>query len=413
MPPRRRRQLTPSPAVSQPAPPTSPGSSSDAANTDSFPAPPAAKRRTVADNAKDINDMKGQLVSMTSLLRTISEKMSSNQTPVEALPSQQVSQPPLSTPHVPDTDHDTYDYPLPLPISHPTRPTRSRHASINPPSHPYSSQQWLRTTRRQDEMTTPTEPLASTSARNHYREMGGQLNGLNDHEDLQARVAHLVTSSLAPLGNPQGKRLFPHFYVKRGAKRTNTSLGELSLPEFNFGFLSLMNASDVFDHDKPFMLKHLYCLNEDAMVYEWSGVRGWSEEVCARIAGGTLTWDDDYKIDLLRLKLSQQRRVAAYRDSGSADHRDRAPNSQLIDMPMEVRAAKPGPPCRAFNAGNCPSSDHHTYMGYRRLHVCSHCILQKCTLLPHSKEKCKSKLYAPTEKPDRAPKSKDGPGFGK
>ena len=133
----------------------------------------------------------------------------------------------------------------------------------------------------------------------------------------------------------------------------NTSLGELSLPEYNFGLISLTNSSDVFDHDKPFILKHLYSINEDAMVYEWS------------------------------LKLSQQCEATGQRDTTAADFCDRSPNSQHIDMPLQVRAAKPGPPCRAFNAGNCPSKDHHVYMGYRRLHVCSHCILQKCTLLPH------------------------------
>ena len=282
------------------------------------------------------------------------------------------AQPPLSTPRVPDTDPDTYADPLPPPVSHATRPIRARHASTNPTSHPYSSQNWLRTTRRQDEIAPPAEPLASTSARSQYREMGAQLNIMDDQDDLHARVAHLLTSSLAPLGNPQGKRLFPHYYVKRGAKKTNTSLGELSLPEYNFGLISLTNSSDVFDHDKPFILKHLYSINEDAMVYEWSGFRGWSEEVCARVAGGTL-----------RLKLSQQCEATGQRDTTAADFCDRSPNSQHIDMPPEVRAAKPGPSCRAFNAGNCPSKDHHVYMGYRRLHVCSHCILQKCTLLPH------------------------------
>ena len=90
-----------------------------------------------------------------------------------------------------------------------------------------------------------------------------------------------------------------------------TTLADLSIPEYNFGFMSLINSAETYDHDKPFMYKHLARVNQDASVYEWDGVRAWSEEVCALIAEGKLTWDVEYRTDLLRLKLSQQRRLTS------------------------------------------------------------------------------------------------------
>ena len=174
------------------------------------------------------------------------------------------------------------------------------------------------------ELTTTPQPNLYTA-----------LTDLDDQDDIQARVAQLVTTSLAPLGKPHGKRLFAHYYVRRGAKRTRTSLGELSIPEYTYGFMCLINSPETFAHDKPFMLKHLSNLNEDATTYEWPGVKNWSEEVCALIAQGDLTWDDDYKIDFMRLKFSQLVRLplanAPHFDQQREYHRD------ALDMSSHVR----------------------------------------------------------------------------
>ena len=175
--------------------------------------------------------------------------------------------------------------------------------------------------------------------------------------------------------------------------------------------MCLIDSPESFDHDKPAMFRHLANLNEDASLYEWQGVRFWSEEVCARIADGKWSWDDDYRIDLLRIKYSQQKllNTTSREYSQSEPSRKRSFDSKL-DMNPEVRAAKPGPPCRPYNAGSCPFTDHHTQNGYRRLHICSHCIAQKCLPLPHSNDKCKSKVFTVGGK---NPRPKDEPGFGK
>ena len=136
------------------------------------------------------------------------------------------------------------------------------------------------------------------------------------------------------------------------------------------------------------------------------------EEVCARIAEVKLTWDNEYTIDLLRLKFSQQNRLSSVsRDlpDTTEQFRDKGIDFQT-EVPQEVRAAKPGPPCCAFNSGTCPFNQHHVYNGYRRLHIYSHCIAQKCLALPHSNDKCKSKVFTAVPK---GPKPKEELGFGK
>ena len=257
----------------------------------------------------------------------------------------------------------------------------------------------------------PVDPLGSLSSRHHYRDQGNHPYELDDSDDIPTRMAHLLTNHLAPLGSTQGKKQLAHTFVRRGSKRTKTSLVDLTIPEYNFGFMSLIDNPDTFDHDKPHMFRHLANINEDASQYDWSGVRFWSEEVCALVAEGKLSWDDDYRIDLLRIKFSQQNRLTtAHRDSTQPDqYRDRGIDFQT-EAPSDVRAAKPGPPCRAFNIGTCPSASHHVQNGYRRLHICSHCIAQKCLPLPHSNEKCKSKAFSANPKPLRP---KEDPGFGK
>ena len=400
MPPRRRRQPP------QPSSPVDVTLSPDDMPGPSSPLAPTrpAKRRTIADNAKEISDMRGQITSMSELLHSISDRLTT-----EPLQTAGVHvAPPTASQHEPGLPVAADR--LPPQPQHPARQLyKARHHSTGQFAQPLPSQPWLaqQQTHRQDQVR-PVDPLGSLQARHHYRESAAPYYDSDDNEDIQTRVAHLLTSHLAPLGSAQGKKNFAHFYVRRGSKRAKTTLGELSIPEYNFGFMSMIEGPDTFDHDKPYMFKHLANLNEDASHYEWPGVRFWSEEVCALAAEGKLSWDDEIRIDLLRLKFSQQNRLS--QTSREAPHSDPKGIDFHTELSSEVRAAKPGPPCRPFNTGNCSFSHHHVQNGYRRLHVCSHCVSQKCLLLPHSNDKCKSKVFTATP---RTLKPKEDPGFGR
>ena len=409
MPPRRRRQPL-QPTTDVPADRPSPPPSTQMSAPVSTPVTrQPAKRRMIADNAKEISEMKGQLNIMSELLHTISDRMTSDVAPttpaVHAMPARETDPSLLSQPFPQQRLPDRMTGPPPTPAY---QPYKARHLSTGQfPTTSAPTNTWMNQARRQDQV----DPLSSQSERHQFREPPTPVYDSDDNDDLQTRVAHLLTSHLAPIGSTQGKKQFAHFYVRRGTKRVRTSLGELTIPEYNFGFMSLIDSQDTFDHDKPHMFRHLANINEDASHYEWSGVRFWSEEVCARIAGGKLSWDDEYRIDLLRLKFSQQSRLSTMsKDTHhNEQYRDKGIDVQT-ELPPEVRAAKPGPPCRAFNSGTCSYSHHHVYSGYGRLHICSHCVARKCLLLPHSNDKCKSKVFTSSAKPN---KPKEELGFGK
>ena len=346
--------------------------------------PPPPKRRTVADNAKAIESIESKLSGLTSILQTISER----------LPSKDSEPAPRDLPqheHVFNTDSSSIYSKSPvrwngLPTATPAcPPSRPRHPSGSA-SHPYRLQN------------------DTLGASRHARRLPATLHDIEEDASIQDKVAHYLTATLAPMQAP-GKKPFPHSFVTRGPKRLKTTLADLSLPEFNLGFMRLLNSRDVDPVDRPHMLKHLEAVNEDATRYEWRGVRAWSEEVCARVADpdSDFVWSDYYQIDLLRLKLSQVNGGSAVvPDSG----RDTFSFDSLPDITAEVRAARPAPPCRHFNAGACTNKSHHVVNGFRYLHICSHCILNKCAYLPHPERDCRSKDYRK--------KSKDQePGFGK
>lgn len=95
------------------------------------------------------------------------------------------------------------------------------------------------------------------------------------------------------------------------------------------------------------------------MQYCWEDVRAWSEVVCSPVSKGRLTWQDEAKVQNLRLRLSQVVRQPAVNE----------PSSDIYDMDPEVAMAKPGPPCRQYNFSACSFPADHTGNGFRQLHL--------------------------------------------
>ena len=373
---RAARQQTPDHEEgSQPAPTTPPQ-----------PLPTQSKRRTIADNYRAIESIESQLAGVTRLLSNISERLPNNPTDPQTVHNHTPCEPTANfessfnfssspTRHHDQTPHQAYP-----------GPHRARHATQ--PTHPY----------RASSLRDPLGPGP------HARHLPANLQAFEDDAGLQQRVAHYLTASLAPL-HGHGKKVFPHSYVTRGIKRTKTTLGELSLPEYNMGYMRLMNSKEVDSADRSHMYKHLEAVNEDAVLYDWADVRAWSEECCARVADpdSDLVWSDYYSIDLLRLKLSQANRASRQHQEMP---RDSCTFEGLSDVTTEVKAARPAPPCRHFNAGACTSRSHHVVNGFRYLHICAYCITNKCSFLPHSEKDCRSKDF---KKKPREPEL----GFGK
>ena len=360
------------------------------------------RKRTVAENSKAIGSIETQLSSMSNILSQVVERLDT------AIPSA-----PVVSDHV---DSLTEDLPPHSSRMRPT-PTRYRHRSdAEHFSHPYNSRQRhnsvYSSTSNRHHLQLPRgvggrareqhlDPLSSNSDQPPRRHLPTTIQNLDDSADLQERVAHLVSAQLAP-PHLNGKKLYAHSYVRRGIKKSRTNLGELTLAEYNLGFIRLIHSREVDPADRPYMFQHLQHINEDATVYEFSDVRAWSEEVCGLVAEGDLTWDEHYTIDLLRLKMSQRNHKGAA--SADAVHKpsDGSIGDLLADFPADIRAARPAPPCRQFNVGNCTHKTHHTVNGYRTLHICSSCIYFKCLYFPHPEKDCKSKEYRKRNQPKEA-----------
>ena len=107
------------------------------------------------------------------------------------------------------------------------------------------------------------DPLGAASARSDRLELPTSLHEFEGASELHDRVAHLVSHTLAPLTSYTGKKLFAYSYVKRGFKKASTTLGDLSLAEYNF--VKLINSSVTSPADRPYMFQHLGNINEDAI----------------------------------------------------------------------------------------------------------------------------------------------------
>lgn len=77
-----------------------------------------------------------------------------------------------------------------------------------------------------------------------------------------------------------------HSHIVRGRKKSRTGLGELSLPEYNYGLLQVaqLNEGEI----RTSIMGHLEEINEEAISYDWEDVRNWTEEICSRIFEGRL-----------------------------------------------------------------------------------------------------------------------------
>ena len=220
------------------------------------------------------------------------------------------------------------------------------------------------------------------------------ITDLETDPALTRRVAVALQTVANPYAQDTGKpALFPHQVVTRGAKQNKTSMGELSLPEYIWGYIQMIKAQEPSDPQIQFMNIHLERVIEDAKTYEWSAVRRWSEEICARIALRKLSWGDMYEIDRLQGRMSHNGPTI-----GSSSQSSTAREGSVYELSDELRRAKPAPPCKAFQQGNCTSLTDHVQNGYRHIHVCSYCLSAKCAFMPHASRDCKSKAFGAQKK---------------
>ena len=182
------------------------------------------------------------------------------------------------------------------------------------------------------------------------------LQDLEADSHLTRRVAEALHAVATPFAGQGKNAQFPHLLVTRGPKRQKTNLGELSLPEYIWGFIQMIKSKEQGNPDVRFMMNHLENITEDARRYEWKGIRAWSEEILSQISQGNMRWSDSYRIDRLQSEMSRDRSNSAAQTASAGTGRK---GGYTYDMSEEVKAAKPGPPCRFYQTDSCSSNTHH------------------------------------------------------
>ena len=216
------------------------------------------------------------------------------------------------------------------------------------------------------------------------------LQDLDDDDTITKRVAHALHLVANPFATSTGKRSqLAHHFVTKGQKMQRAGLGETTMGEYFWGFIQLIKSKDPNDPDLPFMNQHLEKIAEDAKTLCWEGIRAWSEDVCVKIAKKRLNWSDTYNIDRLQTNFAHQYQLRANQPAGEKFQRE----DRVYEIPDSVKYGKPAPPCKEYQQGKCSFSSCHVSGGYRCLHICNYCLSNKCSLMPHPLNQCKTKRF--------------------
>ena len=314
---------------------------------------PAKKRPTVADNAKSIQSMQADISTMSGMLSQLTQRLCA-ETPEAPQTTHVAPAPSPATAAAADPEAYTRgrartaahagDTCRPVSVPSPPKQTsRDRHTSAGPHwrdpcAPPGQANNFFRSVPPRRRPFSEMDPLIRRPGYRPHRDFPTSLRDLEDDADLQTKMASFISASLVPMAQSTGKKVFAHSFIARGTKRSRTTLGDLSIPEYTTGFIRMINHPSTPQHVKP----HLEWVNEDAINYEWADVRAWSEEVCALVAEGDLTWDDKYHLDLMRIKLSQDQRKHPSQAGGVRDLQDRdTGNAVTHPLTSDLKAAKP------------------------------------------------------------------------
>ena len=267
--------------------------------------------------------------------------------------------------------------------------TRTRHVTTGHLPHQAPAGAWAGPTDRGLPQHAATTTYMSAAEYQHPWDQPTTLQDLENDVGLTRRVAHALQAVATPFTavNAGKHAQFPHQVVDRGSKKQKTVLGELTLPEYLWGFIQLIKAKNQGDESVPYMYAHLEKVTEDTKSYDWENVRTWSEEILTRISKGWLAWSNTYEIDRLQSQFSHK----PSQNTAKPDVSQRGESNYR--MSDSVRKAKPGPPCKSYQFGTCSHAADHVNNGYRQLHVCAYCLNNKCELHPHSQSECKTKKF--------------------
>ena len=195
----------------------------------------------------------------------------------------------------------------------------------------------------------------------HYRKQRGKKSG------LQRTVEDQVVNEID----------WPHLYIYRGQDRKPTHYGELTLAEFVFGFLSMVdNPRNEFD--RPLMLSILKDMMLDTTQYGWYQIRNYYRILASGIEMARYSWSDSLQISSIRSQYAQRQLVQNYNRPNYKQNTS-SPNNTNIKV------------CVPFQTDECSLQDGHD--GY--LHICAYCYTSTGMVFRHKEKDCRRKLFSP------------------
>ena len=168
------------------------------------------------------------------------------------------------------------------------------------------------------------------------------------------------------------KVLWPHEAILGGVTRQRVNYDQLSLTQWVQGFCRNILDQKSTSRQKS-MVAYLGDLMEDATDFSLQGAKAAHAVLLCEMERGTVTWEDQERIDRIR-RAHAQKHISGGRQNWGRP---------------EVR--KPWF-CKNFQSNSCSFPKDHESNGRLHRHICAFCLSQG-KQLSHSKKKCQNKTH--------------------
>ena len=194
-----------------------------------------------------------------------------------------------------------------------------------------------------------------------YRKQRGKKSG------LQRTVEDQVVNEID----------WPHLYIYRGQDKKPVHYADLTLAEFVFGYLSMVD-NPRNDLDRPLMLSILRDMMLDTTQYGWYQVRNYYRILASGIEMARYSWSDSMQISSIRAQYAQRPNFQN-QSRNSVRQNSSGQNNGIVKV------------CNSYQTDDCSLQDGHD--GY--LHVCAYCYNSTGMVFRHREKDCRRKLFSP------------------
>ena len=184
---------------------------------------------------------------------------------------------------------------------------------------------------------------------------------------------------------------WPHFYVRRGSERRPVVFDELTLPEFVYGFLAMIEEAPENQSMKDKMLFRLKEIMRDCTDFDWVTMKNFFRILMQDIEKGKLSWGDDTRIQEMRVLFIHRLTVERQAPTASGHQAPIAPGHPAATASGH-QAKAPLLFCLSFQEGTCQYNFDHSSSRGPLKHMCAFCYRMTGNAYPHREIDCKRKI---------------------